>query len=443
MKSIDYFIGKEDRNLIINDSIIEDLDEIMCKYNKYDSKIKELTEKLEKYKYQIRKDEIPTYDYYKQNSIIACKELFEYLYEVNNNILDERCYDLTDQLSLYMILNYLIDDGKKDDFIGIDISLIDVKKELLKRFKELVEYINTSDALTYFERAKNRLVNDTFFITQGDHYHDVCMRENKHLFIRTGDELKCVYCGFTTKEFESTPEKIDFLTKLANDKGQLLENVTEKDLPLIEVIKSKQDYIIEKNRPTWNPFILEEDEISEEEKEEKDNQEEYYDYLVAFAGCNMQLEIDRAHLQDAKKCEMVDENKVVTKMNEQKYLTPKIAQKLLKEVNEDLKRANELSDDDYWKPLFIEMCKIRRYEILILAGKHIPTLYHKLNDEYEKECLAKAYYNLSNQTYRELSSYFILKEPVSIFQNDGYKHKILTADPEVNQKILDMKLKRR
>ena len=88
-----------------------------------------------------------------------------------------------------------------------------------------------------------------------------------------------------------------------------------------------------------------------------------------------------------------------------------------------------------FKKMLLEECKIAKYEVLILSGENIPLLYNSLDNKDDKFALIKAYYNLSNQDYRINSGYFKTS-------NEAVFYDCRTAHPEINQKILELKLNR-
>ena len=97
-----------------------------------------------------------------------------------------------------------------------------------------------------------------------------------------------------------------------------------------------------------------------------------------------------------------------------------------------------ISSCSRFKNLMIEDCMTAKYEVLLLAGKHINTLLEMAKDEDERIALTKAYYNISNQVYRLNSDYFA----PDYRSYDALKFDFVTANPDINNQVLEMKLRR-
>ena len=82
------------------------------------------------------------------------------------------------------------------------------------------------------------------------------------------------------------------------------------------------------------------------------------------------------------------------------------------------------------------MCKTIKYEILIVSGAHIPTLYNETQEE-DKIYVAKAYFNMTDFKHREGTGYFKMNEFGIKGEADQYKY--LTANPEINELVLRIK----
>ncbi len=236
-----------------------------------------------------------------------------------------------------------------------------------------------------------------------------------HSFVIEENELKCVYCGATTKDYPLSKEEFEFLVLCAKQRGILLEEFKKEDWPLLQVIIEQQNY-----RRSLRPEI----DIFEEDYLDK-AEEQFYDDEYEFT--ELRISLARAHMLDAQ---IYEGQKV--KVKNPKYLSNEKKKELLENLEKELEEIQKTNSK--FKPLLIEQCKTAKYEILILSGEHIPTLLKATTDEDEKMALAKAYYNLSNSDFRVNSGYF---NPDDAIFYDCY-----TANPEINSKILEMKLKR-
>lgn len=89
-----------------------------------------------------------------------------------------------------------------------------------------------------------------------------------------------------------------------------------------------------------------------------------------------------------------------------------------------------------FKDLLIQECQVARKELKILSGENISKLFEEAQSEEERFWIMKAYYNLSRQYFKDTSGYF--KNP-----QDAQMYIYLTANKEINQMILDRRIKRK
>ncbi len=419
---------------------IPTFEEIFNKYKNLKEEISAFESNISEFESKIRKEEIPTYEYYKKHRILISSKVISLVNDMLSN-KNKDSYDFTEQVALYTMIEYLIKDNKSEEFEELGIDLHTLLSDLKSNFANLNFYIGCKETLNWKKEDMDELLKEA--IDLDANWKSPCQSEyGEHLFVRMGNELKCVHCGFETLECGFKKEELDFLTACANRQGRLIKNVSEKDYPLIQVLDDIRAEEIKKNTPHRFDELF-------NYNEEFENDWMYYDHLKTSAQFDMQLKLNRAHLQDGKKEEMVDNHGHRVRVGVQKYLFDIKAKEMLEQVNKDIERAKALSDDVEAKQLFIEMCTVRKYEILILAGKHIPTMFNNLEDEFEKDCLAKAYYNLGKEKYRSLSDYFDknngqikLKSDENLLVSEAMVYDIYTADPGVNNKILEMRIKR-
>lgn len=315
-----------------------------------------------------------------------------------------------------MIKNAILRD-KEQAYFGIDLYSLKSKFEDL--YDDLHEYLKVIGGINTLEERRRGIINEdiTFDCFNSECYSEHCLES--HSFVVEGNELKCVYCGATTKDYPLSKEEFEFLVLCAKQRGILLEEFTKEDWPLLQVIIQQQNYR-RSLRP--EPDILAEDYLDKAEEQFYDDEYEFTELRIALA---------KAHMLDAQTYEG---QKV--KVGNPKYLSDEKKKELLENLEKELEEIKKTNSR--FKPLLIEQCKTAKYEILILSGEHIPTLLKETTDEVDKIALTKAYYNLSDSNFRVNSGYF----DSSNRYNDANFYDCYTANPEINSKILEMNLKR-
>lgn len=316
-----------------------------------------------------------------------------------------------------MIESVILKDKEQAPF---DIDLYALKVKFKKLYDDIHEYLDVIEGIKTLEKRRRNIINEniTFNCFDDEYYSDHCLEH--HSFVVEGNELKCVYCGATTKDYPLSKEEFEFLVLCAKQKGILLEEFKKEDWPLLQVIIEKQNY-----RRSLRPEIdiLSEDYLDTAEEQFYDDEYEFTELRIALA---------RAHMLDAQ---IYEGNKV--KVKNPKYLSDEKKKELLENLEKELDEIQKTNSR--FKPLLIEQCKTAKYEILILSGGHIPTLLKETIDEDEKIALTKAYYNLSDSYFRVNSGYF----DYSHRNNDAIFYDCYTANPEINSKILEMILRRK
>ncbi len=349
---------------------------------------------------------------------LSRKRVYDELISDKKNIKEIDKLSFKEQWQLYKIVDNLISRSSGDyTYLGID--LLDLIKRLESVYKEVLDYVEINNELRNLRESKNKVLSENInFDIFNNYYNERCV--NRHFFVRLDDELKCMCCGATTKDYPLSKEELDFLTLCAESQGILLTEVNKEDIPLLQVLMEKQDYYRSLRKPL-NPLDDEnEDYLVEAEEQWLSDQAEIPD---------LRRSIRKAHLLDSKIYD--SEN---TKVNHPKYLSDEQSKKLLLEVEKELEKLQK--SDSRFKNLMIEECKTARYEILILSGEHIPTLLEQTRDEEDKVALTKAYYNISNPEFRVNADYFSSR-------NSAVFYNCLTANPEINNRILKMKLRRK
>ena len=324
-----------------------------------------------------------------------------------------------EQWGLYSIVDSLIRKSS-GELTYLGVNLPELRKRLKSVYKDLSDYVEINYELRNLEREKIDILTRyiTFDIFHNDYYNERCV--NGHFFVRFEDELKCMCCGATTKDFPLSKEELDFLTLCAENQDILLKDVTKDDLPLLQVLMEEQEYYRSLRQPL-DPFDDDiEDYLTQAEEQWLADESE----LPELA-----RQIRIAHLLDSQIYDSKD-----IKVSNPKYLSDEKSKKLLLEVEKEIERIQGINSR--FKDLMIEECKVAKYEILILSGAHIPTLFEQTQSEEDRIALTKAYYNISNQEFRVNSDYFDSNKW------DALSYDCVTANPEINNRILQMKVRR-
>ena len=351
---------------------------------------------------------------------LSRKEQYDKLISEEKNNEENGKLSFKEQWGLYSIVDNLIRKSSGNyTYLGVD--LLDLRQRLESVYKEVYDYVRIKDELRNLREEKHKILTEyiTFDIFNNDFFNERCM--DRHFFVRLEDELKCMCCGATTKDYSLSKEELDFLTLCAENQGILLKEVTKDDLPLLQVLMEKQDYYRSLREPL-DPFDDDnEDYLTLAEEQWLSDEAELPE---------LRRQIRIAHLLDSKKYDSKD-------IKNPKYLSDEKSKKLLLEVEKELGRIQGI--DSRFKDLMMEECKTAKYEILILSGAHIPTLLEQAQNEDEKVALTKAYYNISNQEFRVNSNYF----DSSNRDWDALSYDCVTANPEINNRILQMKIRRK
>ncbi len=349
----------------------------------------------------------------KIEDVLSKKKVYDALINDKQNSNKTNKLSFKEQWDLYRIIDNLIKKSSGEyTYLGID--LLNLKNRLENVFSIALNYAKINEELRSLRESKRRIPqNITFDIFYNNYFNERCM--DRHFFVRLDDELKCMCCGATTKDYPLSKEELDFLTFCAESQGILLKEVTKYDLPLLQVLMAKQNYY--RNLRNSLNSVDDEDYLEQAENQWLSEQAEISDLRRA---------VRKAHLLDSKIYDSED-----IKVTNPKYLSEEQAKELLNEVENEYEKLQK--SNSRFKDLMLEECKTARYEILILSGAHIPTLLNQAQDEEDKVALTKAYYNISSQEFRINSNYFS-----SIDQAIFYD--CLTANKEINNRILQMKL---
>ena len=322
-------------------------------------------------------------------------------------------YSIVHQYNLHCAIEYLLHKEQK----GNHNSLSYVQADLYKSCKEINKYLRMKMEKDDLKNRLEHLFEKVKLPYSMDSLHEM----GDHCFIKKDNELKCIYCDFSTKEYNLTEEELKFLSQYIEKNCLLLENATEEDLPLIENIKNKQRIDME----NYVKYMKNE----KDEAVREDNCIDYF-YAVNDLYADMKCTISAAHNMDSK----IYTNKDGDIVRDPKYLTNEKSRELMGEIDELISKVEARSDDANCKEDLIKKYKIKRYEILILSGKPIPEIFSELNNEKDKEYFVIAYGNLNDPEYREKSGYF---------ENEriACSYECVTANPEINKILLKIKNK--
>ena len=356
---------------------------------------------------------------YKIECCLSRKEKYDRLINEERTSEENDKLSFKDKWGIYSIIDNLIRNSSDDcTYLGVDLQ--DLKQHLEDEYKDVADYVRIMSELRNLRGNIHRILTEyiTFDIFYNDCFNNCCM--GRHFFVRLENELKCMRCGATTKDYPLSEEEIDFLTLCAEKQGILLKEVSKDDLPLLQVLMERQDYYRSLREPLDHDS---EDYLTQAEEQGLDDEAETLD---------LRRQIRKAHLLDSQTYDSKN-----FRVSNPKYLSDDKTKGLLSEVKKDLDKAMKL--DSRFKDLIIENCKIAKYEILILSGQHIPSLLEQTNDEEDRIALTKAYYYISNQEYRVNSNYF----DSSNRNRDAISYDCVTANPEINNRILQMKIRRK
>jgi len=119
--------------------------------------------------------------------------------------------DLTfkEKYVIYTMIKNVLLKGKEKSYFGMDLSSLKARFEYL--YDDLREYLSITEKIKKSEESRSNIINEniSFNYFGSEHYSDHCL-EN-HCLVVDGKELKCVYCGATTKDYPLSNEEFEFL----------------------------------------------------------------------------------------------------------------------------------------------------------------------------------------------------------------------------------------
>ena len=301
--------------------------------------------------------------------------------------LDEQQNDtklnLIDKLNLLKLLR--IPDVQSQ----IDFDTYQLIKKLLDTFPDLERYCQLKRRQDILISRKKHFLTTKICL---ENFGDDCSCQ--HQFIRVEDQLMCINCDKTTKEYQHTIEDIDFLVECAISQELFIAEVTKEEIPLIKILKEQFNYI-------------------------KENTEQIH---------QIKIQLKKARMLDKG---VIEEDKI--RVNNPQFLTDAEAVAMFKKVNNELLAIKKLNSR--FQALILEQYQAAKYEILILSGLNIPViLANYTKNDNDITALAKAYYNLMSDSFRINSGYFD-SEKNAVF------YTCLTTNELINKKVLEMKRK--
>ena len=287
-------------------------------------------------------------------------------------------------------------------------SIVDEHYTITTRNKKNILRMVNSDILTEKWKMEEELKCCVTFDNFSEDESTTCM----HYLVNTGTELKCLFCGASTKDYGLTKEEFSILAKAAELTGKLLPDATLDNASYLKILLTKRSNVTPDYSGLSKMNIMEEE------------------YLCGISVIrDLNREIRSANERDSSSI-----NGYYKANKRDKFISKDEAGEILLKLSKDLEEAK--NSESSYKELFIEECKTAIYEVLILSGRSIPSLIDEAKDEDDLKALTKAYYDLSNPIFRQHCNYFIGNYTNAIGFN------CVTAREEINSRILEMTLKR-
>ena len=393
---------------------VKTMEELISEYKGIIKKIEELDELLEPYTTELNSSPKTIHGFhgYEEAMIVFAKEYVQFCESQFFGSNFE--YNIVNQVNLDFAIRSLLHNGLEENYKKHEIDLQALQGKLISSCKEIRDLNAYTQKKENLESSIKRLFENVKL--PDCKAEDSIFWSGAHCFVKLKDGLKCIYCGFSTKDYDLTKEELEIFTQSIKKNGSvILKNATEDDLPLIENIK-KQQKIDMKNY---------EEKILHGEGEREDRWGNYY-YAIDDLYPKMINTIDTAHKMDSKIYTNSD-GKIV---HNPKYLIEEKTKELMDEVDELISKEEALGDGS--NEDLIKEYKIKKFEILILSGKPISEIFSELDNEKDKEYFVMAYGNLNNQEYRIKSGYFE-------DERKALWYDCVTANPEINKRLLKIK----
>ena len=292
------------------------------------------------------------------DQLIEESNKYKAIMDGDNQASNENQLTLGKQIFIYNLIK------NKARSVDDNSEILKLYKKLPIVLKELKDYQELHQNINYYRGTIEHILEYSI------NFYNLIPEQSKtcrdmHFFIRLEKELKCINCGATTKELNLTEEELDFLTKCAKKQHMLIKEATEEDIPFIQVMLDKYDEYISK--------------LYQEAIENIDNDE--YDFMGTWEEASVMKESRALDLnQDLIRAHSLDSQKLDKKNS--KYLSKEQA-KILLGKETDL---------------------VKRYEIIISSGEHIPTLLKNAQSEDEIDALVTAYEKSLSNNYTNLTA---------------------------------------
>ena len=320
-----------------------------------------------------------------------------------------------EQYFLYKMIEDLIKKNYSDETIDKDF-LLKLKEDFLAEYPIIRDYYFFLGDIKSIEKLQQEILknNITFNNLPQVYKNNCCI--NKHFFTLNEDGLECMSCGATVDFNKLSLEEKTYLLRAVIAQGLLIEDVKEETIPLVKVLL---DQIEDQKKEEPKRDVNSASYLDDVEKQWLEEQDEIPGIKRNLAKA---LLLDRKEFNDPK-----------YKVRNPEYISCTDSHVIRLSAKRELEKIEK--SDSRFKNLLKEECLTAIYEALILEGYNIPELYKEITTEEEKNAFVKAYYNLSNTSFRLNSQYF--KN-----ENDAVFYDCLTANPDINNRLLKMKVRR-
>ena len=136
---------------------IPTFEEIFNKYKNLKEEISAFESNISEFESKIRKEEIPTYEYYKKHRILISSKVISLVNDMLSN-KNKDSYDFTEQVALYTMIEYLIKDNKSEEFEELGIDLHTLLSDLKSNFANLNFYIGCKETLNWKKEDMDELL---------------------------------------------------------------------------------------------------------------------------------------------------------------------------------------------------------------------------------------------------------------------------------------------
>lgn len=300
------------------------IEDVMTTYNEYLEKTKRFKEKKDKIEAILGEDRNPSY-----HGVGDLSAMFASLYSKYRSGKENMSFN--ERWRLYCVINGLLHHDMESVYTLYGTDLRQIWGEL-RCFTDIENYLTVIDSVKLNEeKCRGCLCDEISFDTMYSNGSNIICSNVNHFFVRLDDELKCPFCGASTKEYNLTKEQLDFLTECAMAQNKLIKIITKDDMPLVQVLVHEEIDSMEAY----------DKELSQNQGSFEDQMFHHHDFdeSVSTLGRNITKYIERAH--------KIDSGDYTDKWGNQSYFQKQFddeaAKKLLDKVNQDLESARTMS----------------------------------------------------------------------------------------------------